>query len=248
MIYISKIFLRSLEGYENEYWANLPVVRQLMTDDGIEFTTPVTVFVGENGIGKSTVIEALAVKCGFNPEGGSRNFDYHSDDTHSSLSEALTVVKTFRNPRDGFFLRAESIYGIQSYIDRISEGDVSFYSQYGGKSLHLRSHGEAFLSLAQNRFRGKGLYILDEPESALSPSRLLSFMTRMKQLVDNDSQIIISTHSPMLMAFPGARILQLDMDGVKEMPYQETDHYMLTKYFLNNTDQMLKELGITEEQ
>lgn len=246
MLYISKIFLRNLDGYEDEYWAELPVVHQLLTDGGIEFSTPVTFLVGENGIGKSTLIEALAVNYGFNPEGGSRNFNYHSNDTHSSLSDAITVAKTHMAARDGYFLRAESIYGIQSYIDNIAGGDYNFYEQYGGKSLHLRSHGEAFITLAQTRFRGKGLYILDEPESALSPSRLMTMMARMKQLVDDDSQFIISTHSPILMAFPGARILQLDMNGAAEVTYHETEHYMMTKYFLNNTEQMLKELGITE--
>ena len=244
MIYISKIFLNSLAGYENEYWADLPAVHELLTKEGIQFKSPVTYIVGENGIGKSTIIEALAVSYGFNPEGGSRNFNYHTNDTHSSLAGAITLSKTCKHASDGYFLRAETIYGVQSYIDDLARGDQAFYNQYGGKSLHLRSHGEAFITLAQTRFRGKGLYILDEPESALSPARQLSLMARMKQLVDDDSQFIISTHSPILMAFPGASILQFDDNGVQEVSYIDTDHYRLTKYFLNNTDQMLSELGI----
>ena len=226
------------------YLPAIPAIRHLMEAGALELRKPVTFFVGENGTGKSTLLEAVAVAYGFNPEGGTRNFSFSTEDSHSELWKALTLVKR-GYASDGFFLRAESLYNVASYIDRIDR-EPSFsppvIDSYGGVSLHCRSHGESFLALVQNRFGGEGLYLLDEPEAALSPSRLLTLMGEMNQLVKADSQFIVATHSPILMAFPGARIYELSEEGIRAVEYRETEHYQLTKRFLDNPERMLRYL------
>ena len=198
------------------------------------------VLVGENGTGKSTLLEAVAVACGFNAEGGTRNFDFSTRATHSPLHEYLTVGRT-AYPRDGFFLRAESFYNVATNIDEMEESPwgSGILNSYGGVSLHSRSHGESFLALVKNRFGGEGLYLLDEPEAALSPSRLLTLLCEVRRLVESDSQLIIATHSPILMAYPGARLYLLGEDGVRAVDYRETEHYQLTKRFLDDPERML---------
>lgn len=206
--------------------------------------TPVTFLVGENGSGKSTLLEAIAVSCGFNAEGGTRNFTFSTRATHSELGEYITVAKR-RYPRDGFFLRAESFYNVATNIDEMDE-EPSFsprlIDSYGGVSLHSQSHGESFLALVQNRFGGEGLYLLDEPEAALSPTRQLTLLGEMHQLVGRNSQFIIATHSPILMAYPGARIYELSENGIASVEYRETEHYQLTLRFLENPERMLRYL------
>lgn len=206
--------------------------------------TPVTFLVGENGSGKSTLLEAIAVSCGFNAEGGTRNFTFSTRATHSELGEYITVAKR-RYPRDGFFLRAESFYNVATNIDEMDE-EPSFsprlIDSYGGVSLHSQSHGESFLALVQNRFGGEGLYLLDEPEAALSPTRQLTLLGEMHQLVERNSQFIIATHSPILMAYPGARIYELSENGIASVEYRETEHYQLTLRFLENPERMLRYL------
>ena len=218
----------------SDYPFSLPALRGA---DGLEFRTPVTFLIGENGVGKSTLLEAIAIAYGFNPEGGSRNFNFASRETHSSLHSALRLVKSPRRPRDGFFLRAESFYNVATEVERLG---VS--ASYGDRGLHEQSHGESFMSLVLNRFRGKGLYLLDEPEAALSPSRQLALLVRMKQLIEEESQFIIATHSPILMAFPGATILQITNDEIASVRYDQTEHFRVTKQFLNNPERMLDEL------
>jgi len=243
MIYLSAVRLRR-ELPEGSYLRRLGPVRYLMEGNALAFDRPVTFLVGENGTGKSTLLEGAAVACGFNPEGGTRNFSFSTRDTHSVLGEYLTPVRK-RYPRDGFFLRAESFYNVATSIDQMDEGPSfgpRLIDSYGGVSLHSRSHGESFLALVQNRFGGEGLYLLDEPEAALSPSRLLTLMGEMDQLVKAGSQFIVATHSPILMAFPQARIYELSGEGVRAADYRETEHYQLTKRFLDAPERMLRYL------
>ena len=197
---------------------------------------PVTFFVGENGTGKSTLIEAIAVAMGFNGEGGSRDFFFSTQDTHSELCDYLTISKSVW-PKDGFFLRAESFYNTASYLEQNST-----LARYGGVSFHEQSHGESFLALAMNRFEGNGLYILDEPESALSPQRLMSLLVVINELVKNNSQFIIATHSPILMAYPDADILEFSEQGIHKVGYRETEHYKITKQFIDMPERMIKYL------
>lgn len=233
-------FIRAIKLHQEKqglepYVARLAVLKDL---DSLEMEKPVTFFIGENGTGKSTLLEAIAVGYGFNPEGGSKNFNFSSCETHSNLNQYITVVKGIRHPNDGFFLRAESFYNVATEVDRLGNID-----SYGGRSLHEQSHGESFMSLIINRFWGNGIYILDEPEAALSPSRQLALLCRIHDLVKQGSQFIIATHSPILMAYPDADIYLADQDRkITLTEYQETEHYKLTRDFINHPDQMLSYL------
>ena len=195
------------------------MVRFLNSIEQLNFTKPVTFLVGENGTGKSTILEAIAVAMGFNAEGGSRDFSFSTKQSHSELYQFITTIKTVA-PKDGFFLRAESFYNTASYLD-----ENSTMLRYGGVSFHEQSHGEAFLSLISNIFEGKGLYLLDEPEAALSPQKLMSLIIAINDLVENNSQFIIATHSPIVMAYPKAEILQFSDTGIQQVLYKETEHY-----------------------
>ena len=220
----------------------IPAVRELET---IEFGKEVTIFVGENGSGKSTLLEAIAVGLGFNAEGGTKNFSFGTRNTHSNLHSYIRLSKSFKKYRDGFFLRAESFYNVATNIDELDEAPSfgpPIKDSYGGISLHEQSHGESFLALMVERFGGKGLYLLDEPEAALSPTRQLAVLSRMHQLIQNESQFIIATHSPILMAYPGALIYQIDNSGFYPIKYKETEHYEITRAFLENPEPMLREL------
>lgn len=244
----SNLYVRGLKIKEIEedcYYKKLPAIKAIMDMDELTFNSKVTFLVGENGIGKSTLIEAIAVALGFNPEGGTKNFNFSTNDSHSGLYNYMTVSKGIAKPRDGFFLRAESLYNAASYIDELDSepvGGAKIVYSYGGKSLHKQSHGESFLSIVENRFFGHGIYILDEPEAALSPTRLLRLLCNIKNLVDKDSQFIIATHSPILMAFPNAEVLELTETGIQSVSYKDTEHYIVTKRFLEAPDKMLAEL------
>lgn len=233
MNYITGIRLRDMP---QGYLAKLPAVKHLYRSKKLEFTNPVTFFVGENGSGKSTLLEAIAVAAGFNAEGGSRDFVFSTRRTHSDLCELITPIRTIP-PKDGFFLRAESFYNTASYLD-----ENSTMKRYGGVSFHEQSHGESFLSLVTNRFEGNGLYIMDEPEAALSPQRLLTLLVLMDELVKNRSQFIIATHSPIIMAFPGADIIQFSENGMERVSYRETESYRITKQFMDDPERMIKYL------
>ena len=238
--YIGRVIWRE-EPSAGSYLHNLPVVRYLRREGALRFRAPVTFLVGENGTGKSTLLEAIAVAAGFNAEGGTRNFRFSTNPTHSELHRCIALGR-HAYPKDGFFLRAESFYNVATQVDELDRVDGGMLQSYGGVSLHAQSHGESFLSLVLNRFGGSGLYLLDEPESALSPMRLLSLMAVMDELVKKDSQFIISTHSPILMAFPGAEVLQLSDRGIESVSYRETEHYRITRQFLENPERMLRYL------
>lgn len=224
----------------DSYLNALPAVEHLKRCGRLEFHAPVTFFVGENGTGKSTLLEAIAVAAGFNAEGGTRNFNFYTNQTHSELYQHISLSK-YDYPRDGFFLRAESFYNVATNIDEI-DYDGSLIHSYGGVSLHRQSHGESFLSVVLNRFGGNGLYILDEPEAALSPMKLLSLLAAMHELVKKNSQFIISTHSPILMSYPGAEIYELSESGIASVPYKETEHYRFSRHFLENPEKILRYL------
>ena len=226
----------------SQYPFCLPAVRSL---DSLELHPAVTFVNGENGTGKSTLLEAIAVAWGFNPEGGSRNFAFSTRASHSGLHEYLRLVRGVRKPDDGFFLRAESFFNVASDVDRLDSepsGGPRIVDSYGGRSLHEQSHGESFFALMMKRFRGEGLYVLDEPEAALSPTRQMALIPRLHQLVQEDSQFIIATHSPIIMSYPNATILLLTEDGMEPVAYEDTEHYRVTKAFLDAPERMLKHL------
>jgi len=182
------------------------------------------------------LLEAIAIAMGFNAEGGSRNFRFSTRVSHSPLHEALKVQRGLKRPRDRFFLRAESFYNVATEVDDLGA------QGYGEKSLHELSHGESFMALVMERFFGNGLYILDEPEAALSPNRQLALLARMHDLVRDASQFIIATHSPILMAYPNAVIYTLENESIQKIDYTDTEHFVVTKQFLNNHEKMLEAL------
>ena len=217
-----------------EYPFNIEVVKNF---NELIFESPVTFFVGENGIGKSTFIEAIAVALGLPAEGGTENFRYETKNTTSVLSDYLRIG-TYNKPKMKFFLRAESFYNFSSEVERLVEEDqfYSLYNSYGG-NLHECSHGESFIKLVQNRFTDHGLYILDEPEAALSPQRQLSLLCLIDQLAKEGSQFIIATHSPILISYRDGKILDLN-NNFKEVEYKDTDIYSLYRMYLDEPEAM----------
>lgn len=230
--YVKGIRMTPYEG--ESYLAALPVVRWLNRVGELDLDADVTFFVGENGTGKSTLLEAIAVACGFNPEGGSKNYAFSTKQTVSELSRSLTVAKAAYE-EDGFFLRAESFYNAATYLEELDDIPAAappLLDSYGGRSLHEQSHGESFLALVQHRFGGQGLYLLDEPEAALSPARQLTLLSEMRWLVERESQLIIATHSPFLLAFPNATIYQFTETGIERVTYEQCAHVQMTRRFL----------------
>ncbi|MES2441161.1 MAG: AAA family ATPase [Verrucomicrobiota bacterium] len=243
---ISKQYVASIElkreGVESfdVYPFSLPAVRPL---EKLELHPAVTFFVGENGSGKSTLLEALAVSCGFNAEGGSKNFNFGTRESHSELHRFLRVARGHPRPRTGFFFRAESFFNVATEIEKLDAepgAGPPIGPAYGHRSLHEQSHGESFLALVLNRFSGHGLYLLDEPEAALSPKRQLAVMTRMHDLVREKCQFVIATHSPILMAYPDAWIYQFSAAGIERVAYEETEHYRITRNFLANPERTMR--------
>jgi predicted ATPase len=205
---------------------------------GINLTlsSNVTFLVGENGSGKSTLLEALAECCGFNPEGGNRDHYREALADRSELAQALRL-SWFPKVAEGFFMRAESFYNFATYVEQVSN-----LRAYGGKSLHAQSHGESFLSLFTHRFE-HGIYLLDEPEAALSPQRQLSFLSIIHQLeAPGHAQFLIATHSPIILSYPRAVLFSLDGDEIREVAYQETEHYRVTRDFLASPERFFKHL------
>lgn len=223
------------------YPFSLPLIRSMQT---LELHPRVTFLVGENGSGKSTLLEAIAVALGFNAEGGSRHFAFATRASHSELHNYLRVARGIRKPQTGYFLRAESFYNVATQIEHLDEGPGGppITSAYGGRSLHEQSHGESFLALMTNRFVGNGLYVLDEPEAALSPARQLAVLARLHHLVRQGSQFVIATHSPILMAYPDSTIYSCSEDGIGPIAYHDTEHFQITRQFLVNPEPMLHAL------
>jgi len=241
MSYILRIENNRSKTERIAYPYNIPSIFHL---EKFVFRKPVTFIVGENGTGKSTFIEAIAVQAGFNPEGGSRNFNFSTKNSHSALFEDIKLVRGTRRFKDGYFLRAESFYNVASEVDQLYEGDRGRLERAYGGSLHECSHGESFLALLHNRLSGTGLYIFDEPESALSVSSQLNMMVRIKELVNQESQFIIATHSPVLLAYPDAEIYQVTQAGLQRVAYEDTDQFRLTKLFINSYQRILDELEL----
>ena len=217
----------------------LPAIRTL---DFIDLHPKITFLVGENGSGKSTLLEAMAVALGFNPEGGSRNFNFGTRASHSELHEYLRIAKGYRRHRDGFFLRAESYFNLGTEIEHLDaqpNAGPPITPAYGGRSLHEQSHGESFMALLKNRFHDDGLYLLDEPEAALSPTRQIEALQRLHELAGQRSQFVIATHSPILMAYPEALILHCGPNGVHPIAYEDTEHFRITRDFLNHRQRAL---------
>lgn len=212
----------------------IPAVRDIAN---IEFHPNVTFFVGENGSGKSTVMEGIAVALGFSAEGGTRNVRFQSSGSISSLHDSLRLARGVPKPRDEYFLRAESFFNVASYMD-----ETGYLEGYGGRSLHKQSHGESFIAVLTNKLRGNGIYLLDEPEAALSPNRQLAALGAIHQLVEDHSQFVIATHSPILLSYPNAKIILFDQSGVSEVTYEDTEHFAVTKDFLNNYPRRLEQL------
>jgi predicted ATPase len=228
----------------DDYTFSLPVVAWMRENDGLELGSGATFLVGENGSGKSTVIEAIAVAAGFNPEGGSNNFRFHTRATESNLGRHVRLVRGTTKPRTGFFLRAESYYNVASEIERLEEGQAGLIDAvYGGRSPHEQSHGESFLSLVVNRFGSHGLYLLDEPEAALSVRGCMAALARIAELTQAECQFIIATHSPILLSLPGARILQVGEDGtLSRVSYDDALPVQLTREFLAAPQRFLRHL------
>jgi len=230
--YLIEIELRGNEGNLDEYPFNIPAIRGLKA---LKFHPDVTFLVGENGAGKSTLIEAIALAMGFGAEGGTKNVQIKTADTVSLLYKHLKTVKGYKKPQDFYFLRAESFYNVATYMDK-----TGYLAGYGGKSLHERSHGEAFLATLTMKLRGKGFYLFDEPEAALSPNRQMAALSAIHQLVLKESQFIIATHSPILLAYPRSSIILMDENGIEKVEYENTEHFSVTKQFLNNYPKMLE--------
>ncbi len=233
-----ELFIKGLrinwdEISEDSYLRSIEALSQL---NELEFHKPVTFFVGENGSGKSTLLEAIAIAYGFNPEGGTKNYSFSTYDSHSELYEHLTLIKGYRHSSWGYFLRAESFYNVAS-----KEEEYGKLSPKGSMYYHYKSHGESFLAMAQDNFKGNGLYIFDEPEAALSPQRQLTLLYEIDRCVKEGSQFIIATHSPILLGIPNSEILSFD-GSIHAINYEDTDSYRITKMFINDKDRILKQL------
>lgn len=233
-----------LEGLE-AYLYHIDALRGLKK---VEFRKPITFWVGENGCGKSTLLEALAVAAGFNPEGGTKNYRFSTNDTHSGLYHAISFVKGARKPSWGIFLRAETFYNMSTEAENLEEVVPGLFQRYGGESFHKQSHGESFYTMLETDITDNGLYFLDEPEAALSPRRQLNLLGILHKYANRGAQFIIATHSPILLACPDACIYEFSCNGIQEISYEETDIYKIVSGFVKNRDKMLGEVILDEKK
>jgi predicted ATPase len=243
---ISKGILKDISFYPgnadlSRYPFSLPFIKDL---DRLKISNEVTFFVGSNGTGKSTLLEAIAVASGFNPEGGSVNFNFNTRASHSPLHQHIRTSRGTERHKDGFFLRSESFFNLGTEIEHLDEeGDEpKIINAYGGKSLHEQSHGQSFWALFHHRFSGNGFYILDEPEAALAVERQMAMLVRMHELVLTNSQFIIATHSPLLLAYPGALIYEFSAQGIQQKTYQQTLLYQQYSTFFKDPALIVKQL------
>ncbi len=245
--YLRSISLRrdAIESFEH-YPYSVPAIAKL---DELSFHPKVTFFVGENGTGKSTLLEGIAVGLGMNSSGGNKNTTFSiSTEAQNSLHTKLRFVRGGVRTKNFFFLRAESYFNLASYIDDLDREFSPFcqmpeiIDSYGGVSLHKQSHGESFLALLTNKLKGNGFYVFDEPEAALSPTRQFTALTLIHRLVEMGSQFVIATHSPILLTYPDAIIYSFDGPSIQPIPYEETSHYLITKDYLSNYKERLETL------
>jgi predicted ATPase len=248
--YLKSIRINKPEEKVDQFPFSIPALREL---EQLDFHPDVTFIVGENGAGKSTLIEAIASVMDLGAQGGTGNHSMTDEYGSSSLAQYMKVQRNVQKPKDRYFLRAESFYNIGNYLEELAKDPDAMttreiaFARYGGKSIHLSSHGESFLTVITKTFNGKGLYIMDEPEAALSPSRQLAALVRINDLVIQDSQFIIATHSPILLSYPRSRIYLLDNHGCTEVSYEDTEHYRITRDFLNNYPRRLQNLFSDDE-
>lgn len=232
-LFIKKAVINWDRVPEGSYLRNIQALRHVKE---IPLEKPVTFFAGENGTGKSTLLEAIAVAFGFNPEGGSINYSFSTYDSHSELSNALNLSRGVSKNRWGYFLRAESFYNVATKEMEYTDAN------HPSMRLHERSHGESFLTIIQKRLSDAGLYILDEPEAALSTQRQLSLLIQMKEAVTAGAQFIIASHSPILLGYPEADIYSFDNGILTKIKYEETESYQVTEMFINSREYLLERL------
>lgn len=239
--FIREIYIDWEKIEQDSYLRDIPALR---FGGNLSFDKNVTFFVGENGSGKSTLLEGIAVAYGFNPEGGTKNYNFSTYNSHSELHHAIRMIRGTKRPHGSYFLRAESFYNVASMAEEYRDGEdmEKYYARYGGKSLHQQSHGESFLALIQGTFVENGIYILDEPEAALSPQRQLTLLLEVDRLAKGGAQFLIASHSPILLGLPDAQILSFDGGHIHPSDYLDTESYQVTEMFINNREYFLKRL------
>ena len=235
---MNQLFIQGVQIHweKIEEYSYLGRIPALQFEENLKFSQAITFFVGENGTGKSTLLEGIAVAYGFNPEGGSKNYNFSTYDSHSELHNALRLTKGYQKPGWSYFLRAESFYNVATKEEEYADPD------HPSRKYHEKSHGESFLALAQSSFRPHGLYLLDEPEAALSPQRQLTLLIEISRLAKQGAQFIIASHSPILLGIPEAQILSFDEGVIHPCDYTETESYQVTEMFINNREYLLKRL------